>query len=307
MIDSPFLKRSLFVSVFLVAAVTRPNFSFAHGFAGARFFPATLATDDPFVADELSLPTFKAIRQPGSPPTTTYDFSGAISKRITKDFGISFGDGYQIQKPRNGKTFGGFDNIDLGAKYQVWTSELHETLISLGVDAEIGGTGRKLIGADSFSTITPAIFFGKGLGDIPVDWLRPIAITGSLAVSFPTQARTDGADHHPNNLEWGVALEYSLIYLRSQVKDMGLKAPFDRMIPVVEFAMQTPLNRGNAGPTTGTINPGLIWSGKQCQFGVEAVIPINDHTGHNVGVLAQLHFYLDDLLPSVIGRPLIGN
>src|SRR6476646_5026684 len=29
----------------------------AHGFAGKRFFPATLATDDPFVADELSLPT----------------------------------------------------------------------------------------------------------------------------------------------------------------------------------------------------------------------------------------------------------
>src|SRR5262249_47204397 len=30
--------------------------AFAHGFAGKRFFPATLATDDPFVADELSLP-----------------------------------------------------------------------------------------------------------------------------------------------------------------------------------------------------------------------------------------------------------
>src|SRR5450631_3286738 len=28
-----------------------------HGIAGKRFFPATLATDDPFVADELSLPT----------------------------------------------------------------------------------------------------------------------------------------------------------------------------------------------------------------------------------------------------------
>ncbi|HUN48612.1 MAG TPA: hypothetical protein VMU85_18930, partial [Stellaceae bacterium] len=29
----------------------------AHGFAGDRFFPATLQTDDPFVADEASLPT----------------------------------------------------------------------------------------------------------------------------------------------------------------------------------------------------------------------------------------------------------
>jgi hypothetical protein len=28
----------------------------AHGFAGERFFPATILTDDPFVADEMSLP-----------------------------------------------------------------------------------------------------------------------------------------------------------------------------------------------------------------------------------------------------------
>lgn len=35
-----------------------PHPAAAHGFAGDRFFPATLLTDDPFVADELSLPTF---------------------------------------------------------------------------------------------------------------------------------------------------------------------------------------------------------------------------------------------------------
>ncbi|MGA8317897.1 MAG: hypothetical protein WB768_18855, partial [Bradyrhizobium sp.] len=31
--------------------------AFAQCYVGARFFPATLATDDPCVADELSLPT----------------------------------------------------------------------------------------------------------------------------------------------------------------------------------------------------------------------------------------------------------
>src|SRR6202047_3691080 len=109
---------SLYGVVAALVCVATADAAFAHGFAGARFFPATLATDDPFVADELSLPTFKAIRQPGSPPTTTYNFSGDISKRITKDFGISFGGGYQIQKPSNGKSVGGFNNIALGAKYQ---------------------------------------------------------------------------------------------------------------------------------------------------------------------------------------------
>ena len=38
-------------------ALASSSDAFAHCFVGARFFPATLATDDPCVADEMSLPT----------------------------------------------------------------------------------------------------------------------------------------------------------------------------------------------------------------------------------------------------------
>ena len=110
----------------------------------------------------------------------------------------------------------------------------------------------------------------------------------------------------PTTWNGGLALEYSLIYLQGQVKDIGLRAPFDRLIPVVEFPMETPLNRSDSR-TTGTINPGVIWSGKYFQIGIEAVIPINRQTGNNVGLLAQLHFYLDDLLPMLFKRPLLGD
>jgi len=88
------------------------------------------------------------------------------------------------------------------------------------------------------------------------------------------------------------------------VQDVGLKAPFNRMTPVVEFAMSTALDRGGSG-TTGTVNPGIIWAGQDIQLAVEAVIPVNDRSGNSVGVLAQLHFFLDDLFPQTIGRPLI--
>jgi len=40
----------------------------AHCFVGGRFFPATLATDDPCVADEMSLPTI-AIFKNGDDPS----------------------------------------------------------------------------------------------------------------------------------------------------------------------------------------------------------------------------------------------
>ena len=36
----------------LAAVLAAPSSASAHGFVGDRFFPATILTDDPFVADE---------------------------------------------------------------------------------------------------------------------------------------------------------------------------------------------------------------------------------------------------------------
>ncbi|MFI4887197.1 MAG: hypothetical protein ACHP7B_00455, partial [Burkholderiales bacterium] len=111
-------------------------------------------------------------------------------------------------------------------------------------------------------------------------------------------------ERNPHTLEWGFSIQYSLPYLQSFVQDVGLKAPFNRMIPLVEFAMSTALDRGASG-TTGTVNPGIIWAGQDIQLAFEAVIPANNRSGTHVGWLAQLHFFLDDLFPQTIGRPLL--
>src|SRR5262249_62038704 len=47
-----------------VAVAAWPALAAAHGMAGQRFFPSTLTIDDPFVADELSLPTILPLKQP---------------------------------------------------------------------------------------------------------------------------------------------------------------------------------------------------------------------------------------------------
>jgi hypothetical protein len=294
-------------SAFVAASLATSVPAFAHGFAGNRFFPATLATDDPFVADELSLPTVQAIRQPGDEPTKTVDLSADVDLKLTPNFGITLGEGYQFQNSVDSNLRTGFDNFEVGAKYQILVNAEHEAIVSLGADAEIGGTGSRAIGADRFSTVVPGFFFGKGFGDLPDSlWiLRPLALTGQFGVSFPSRSN-DGEEPVPNHLEWGLALEYSLIYLQGYVKDVGLRSPFNRLIPVIEFPMETPLNRSGS-PTTGTVNPGVIWSGKYFQIGIEAVIPINRHTGNNVGLLAQVHFYLDDVFPNLFKKPLLAN
>jgi hypothetical protein len=306
----------------IVCEFTATGRAYAHGFAGARFFPATLTTDDPFVADEFSLATVSSIVTPNNGGTRDTEIGSDVALRITPKWDIEFGETFITLDPSQGKAVNGFDNLSIGSKYEFFENDEHEAVASLGLDVDVGGTGGRSIGADSFSTWTPGLFFGKGFGDLPevLRFLKPFAITGQVGVQIPTSASTRTItvndqtgerdieiEQHPDVLEWGFALEYSVIYLQSQVQDMHLPAPIDRLIPLVEFAMETPLNRGPLGPTTGTINPGIIWSGKYFQVGAEAVIPINEHTGNDVGFIAQLHFYLDDLFPHSIGRPLFGG
>ena len=312
----------LFWLVCVACEMGATGWAFGHGFAGARFFPATLSTDDPFVADELSLPTVSTIRTPDDGGTRQTDISVDIAKRITPQFAIEIGETLTALNPHEGRAVNGFGNLELSGKYQFLKNDAHEAIVSLGLGVEIGGTGSSSIGADSFSTWAPGIFFGKGFGDLPevLRFLKPFAITGLAGVQIPTSVSTRNVtvddrtgereveiERHPDVLEWGFALEYSVIYLQSQVQDMHLPAPVDRLIPLVEFALETPLNRGARGQTTGTINPGVIWAGKYFQVGAEAIVPINERTGTNVGVIAQLHFFMDDLFPDSLGRPLFGG
>jgi hypothetical protein len=292
----------------VAAALLLPSAAaLAHGFAGQRFFPATIATDDPFVSDELSAPTVSTVRNPGPGGGQEIDTSIDVSKRITPSFGIGFGETWQ----HFSNAPSGFGNLELNAKYQLLVNAPHELLLAVGVDAEVGGTGAAKVGADRFSTVTPALFFGKGMGDLPdsLKWLKPLAVTGSFGIGFPTQAGTTDPDsgdveRHSNTFETGIAIEYSLQYLQSSVQDIGLPAPFNRMIPLVEFAFSTPFNRGQNGLTTGTINPGVVWAGRYFQVAAEAIIPANSRSGRNVGGVVQLHFFLDDLFPTTIGRPI---
>lgn len=310
--------RALFITIACSPAlgVVTIEDAFAHGFAGKRFFPATLATDDPFVADELSLPTIFYQKMPGEPAVRETDFSVDVSKRITENLGIGFGATYKQIKPDGGDTQRGFDNLAASVKYKFYQSNEHETILSAGVDWDIGGSGSKRVGAESFSTFTPALFFGKGFGDLSDDmkYLRPFAVTGLLGVGIPSRSSTTtvndegdvDVERHPHTLQWGFAVEYSIPYLNANVQGTGWSEPFNQLIPVVEFAFSTELDRGGHG-TTGTINPGLIWAGRYMQLAAEAVIPVNSRTGSHVGWIAQVHFFLDDLFPTTIGRPIFPN
>ena len=297
-----------------------------HEIVGNRFFPATLGIDDPGVNDELSIPTVAAFKTGDDPSFRQRDISGEFSKRITEAFAVSFGVTHSHFSAPGGPTgFGadGFQNLDTTFKYRLFKDPVHEFVMSVGLSVEWGGTGSQSVGAEQFNVYTPTLYVGKGFGDLPdtLSWIRPVAITGQVSYAIPGRRSTTtfGVDpdtgdptvdteFHPRVLNWGATVQYSMPYLKSAVYDLGLPDFINRFIPLVEATMQTPVsNTFTSGTlTTGTINPGFLWVGNTFQVGVEALIPINRQSGTNVGVIAQLHFYLDDIDPRGIGKPIFG-
>jgi hypothetical protein len=292
----------------------------AHCFVGARFLPATLTVDDPCVADELSLPTVARFNSGDDPSARETDVSFEYSKRITDTFGVSIGRTWTHLGQPGMPDVSGFQNWETTFKHQFLTDAAHEFVMSASLVVEWGATGSPDVGAERFSTLTPTLYFGKGFGDLPdsAGWLRAFAVTGQVGYSIPTSSSTVTIDpdsgllnfeFHPQFWVYGGSLQFSFPYLKSNVIDLGLPDFINRLIPIVEAQFRTPAanNEGNPSITTGTINPGVIWAGDYFQVGLEAIVPINRASGTGVGGIVQLHFYLDDIFPTTIGRPLFSS
>jgi hypothetical protein len=108
-------------------------------------------------------------------------------------------------------------------------------------------------------------------------------------------------------LHWGISLQYSTYYLSRRFSPGKLPKdePVNQFIPLVEFAFDMPMPHEGKG--TGTMNPGVAYVSEKWQVLAEAVIPLNGEAGHAIGVRAGLLLFLDDLFPSVFGKPLLSR
>ena len=203
----------------------------AHGFAGDRFFPATLQTDDPFVADEMSLLT--VTKNPDDPTGgQSYSFEFDIAKRVTRDFGLTAAYEWNYFQPKGMPSTHGFGSLTTGAQYQLFIDAPHEMMALAGLDVSWAHTGAvQSGGADDHTTLEPTFDFGKGFGDLPpwLPWLRPFAVTGNLSIDLPTRVNSAGMLNQ-NMFNAGFAIEYSLEFLQHHVRDVrasgALRSPY---------------------------------------------------------------------------------
>jgi len=304
------------------------NHATAHTIVGNRVFPATLTIDDPGVNDELALPSFAymaAANSDGTLGPLSYSFGWDYAKTITANLGISVGsNGFTLQRNPYAT---GWANIETQLKYVFYQNAEHEFIIAGATSLEIGRTGspqNSSLPPDPFSTLTPKIYIGKGFGDAEADWARPFAITGEIDYSFPTHPVSPSVspdpvtglnvlslNQSPTVLTYGATIQYSLLYMNSYVQQLPEFSR--RLIPTVEAIFNTPVSNIGVGvpgvpshTTTGTVGPALYYIGNYFEIGIEAAFPINQASGKHVGAFAVLDFFLDDIFPNSIGKPLFG-
>jgi len=288
----------------------------AHTIVGDRVFPATLTIDDPGVNDELALPAFAymtAANPNGSTGSISYTLGWEYAKTITADLGFSVGsNGYTWQKRPNAH---GWADIETQLKYVFYQNAEHEFIFAGAVNVEWGNTGSPQsasLPSTPFSTITGKLYAGKGFGDASADWLRPFAITGEVDCSVPTVTNNADGSMNPTTLTYGATLQYSLQYMNSHVQEVP--DAFKKLIPAFEAIFTTPVLNistpipGNFSPsaTTGVVGPSVYYIGQYFEIGVMAQIPVNSASGSHVGALAVVDFFLDDIAPESLGKPLFG-
>jgi len=313
---------SLVWPVALIVASAAPPLSQtanAHGIAGNRYFPGTLTFDDPAIADEAIVPNFSNWNHPdGGGDVADNRINWSFTRLLTPTVGV-FVDNSWIARNWGVAKRGGFDVTSVGLKWEVFRDNPHEALISANLAWGIGHSGAQGVNANAPDTIRPGIFLGKGFGDLPdsVSWLRPFGVTAAFVLEHPAGSVSSNLGIDPASrqlgpmltrnfdiLHWGFAVEFSTLYLTSRFTGGPPKEePLNQWVPLVEFAFDS--SRGTK--TIATMNPGLSYVAVTWQLAAEAIVPLNNASGHNIGGRAQLLLFLDDLVPSLFGKPLLSR
>ena len=306
-------------SAVLLAALGWTQSAQAHGIAGNRLFPGTLSFDDPAVSDDFAITASMNGRLFEGLDVTDRSVNLAFARLLTPTLSLGMDAGLTRRTWGRVSQMGAM-GTNLTLKGEIYRDDLHETLVSASLVYGIGNSGSQRVGAAAPSTVQSGLYFGRGFGDLPeeMSWLRPFGITGALALEVPTRGASTNLAYQPaggdftavrirnvETLHWGFAVQYSSLYRTSRFTPGRLPdtEPLHQFVPLIEFAFDSPRGR----KTTGTVNPGIAYVADTWQVAAELVVPLNRLSGRGYGARVQVLYFIDDLMPSVFGKPLLGR
>jgi len=290
------------VAALLLGVGSSANHALAYSATGDRLFPATLVLPQIAPGDEFYTWADTLPQTPSGVGTGTRqsNFTWVYTKTITDRLGIVVEETWTRLDRVGRGTWSAMQNFDTEIKYLAIDDQPREFLLTLGLDREFGGTGAARVGALSSGATTPRVYFGKGLGDLDIGYLRPLAVAGLVGYQIAD------SPPRPNLFTAGFVVEYSIPYLRSKVQSLDLPEFVRGLTPMTEVLFTIPAGRSLGARTTALIAPGLSYAGTGWEFAIEGLVPASGATGRGIGAIAQFHLSLDFVAAETIGRPLFS-
>ena len=283
----------------------------AHGIVGNRMFIEPLTTEDANVKNELVLPSAEFLVQPdGNWRTVGFSLEKAL---YPGRFSLVLEDERSYQH-EGGLRSAGWDNLELGVKWEAATNELHEFVLSPALFVTFPTSSTNIIPHQT--ALRPMLLYGKGFGDLRAPWLRPFAIQGDVGFQSSLTGPTD------RQVVYDEVLMYSIPYLNHWVRqaDAGYSlednlrrgfsrgAVFGNLFPFAELNATTPVG-GTGGGTSAILRPGIAWMGKYVQISVAAdlVLKSPDVGPRHPGAGVLVDWFLDEIFAPLGWTPFGGG
>lgn len=274
--------------------------------AGERIFLEPLVAKDADIDNQITpVPQYSGGRRVSS----FFDLPLTVEKRLTPHFSLQIGAQYEALFAHDFET-DGFASVEAQGKYLLYLNGTHEIMTSFIVRA-LAPTQTSKVGQGNPLTMSYYLVFNKGLGDLPIGWLRALAIQSDAAWINPIGngpsplAAYQGFSGFGAALRFDFELEYNLPYLNHV-----LEVPFPRFVarlsPAVECRVLTNMAKagGHQGLTTGFLSYELNYQAPLYQVSLAYQQPFGSRapfTGQSV-ILFVTCFY-DNLLTELGFNP----
>jgi hypothetical protein len=274
----------------------------AHGVVGQRSFI------EPFITEDVNPKNEFVIARPEwdhSRDGRTLSLGFGLEKKISDRFSLTLDSEWDdiTPKPRDEPHASGFNNLGITLKYAFFINPEHEAITSVALEST-APTGTEQVGAEKDWSFKPFLLYGKGAGDLPntLKYLRPLAVQGDAGFEIST-------DHdRTTTLAHNIAVEYSIPYLQSFVRDFGLRWPFNALIADTEFNFEHGVNGEEHGKTAAFVTPGFVYMDRYVEVGVAGRFPLNAraHEELDWGIVWIVDIFIDDIFPWTRWQPIGG-
>ena len=274
----------------------------AHGVVGERAFI------EPFITEDVNPKNEFVIGRPEwdhSRDGSALSVGFGLEKKISDRFSLTLDSEWDTTDPKGPGELheDGFNNLSISPKYAFFIDPEHEAIASIALEAT-APTGSRSVDAEPDWSFKPFLLYGKGLGELPqaVKYLRPFAVQGDAG--FEVSIDHDRTTTFAHN----IAIEYSIPYLQSFVRDFALPWPLSNLIADGEFNFEHGVNGAEHGKTSAIATPGIVYMDRYIEFGVAGRFPLNQNTHQQLdwGIVWIVDIFIDDILPWTRWQPIGG-